>query len=118
PRQRQTVSAPRAPAAPKPHSPGNPRAEAIEKGEPVGSPLRSTLCGDRSVSRDATFSLAEETQPPARSRAVFNLCLVSVLILFLELACIRWFPAHVLFLMFFTIVVLLAFFLGLLLGCL
>jgi SAM-dependent methyltransferase len=41
-----------------------------------------------------------------------------VLILFLELACIRWFPAHVLFLTFFTNTVLLACFLGMSLGCL
>src|SRR5262245_22899107 len=46
-----------------------------------------------------------------------ELFLVSVLILFLELACIRWFPAHVLFLTFFTNVVLLAAFLGMSLGC-
>lgn len=38
--------------------------------------------------------------------------------LFLELACIRWFPAHVLFLTFFTNTVLLACFLGISLGCL
>jgi SAM-dependent methyltransferase len=46
------------------------------------------------------------------------LFLISLLILFLELACIRWFPAHVLFLTFFTNVVLLASFLGMSLGCL
>lgn len=43
---------------------------------------------------------------------------ISALILFLELACIRWFPAHVLFLTFFTNIVLLASFLGMSLGCL
>jgi hypothetical protein len=42
----------------------------------------------------------------------------SALLLFLELAFIRWFPAHVLFLTFFTNTVLLASFLGLSLGCL
>src|SRR5262249_26470266 len=42
---------------------------------------------------------------------------ISLLILFLELACIRWFPAHVLFLTFFTNVVLLACFLGMSIGC-
>jgi SAM-dependent methyltransferase len=47
-----------------------------------------------------------------------ELFLVSALILFLELACIRWFPAHVLFLTFFTNIVLLASFLGMSLGCL
>ena len=47
-----------------------------------------------------------------------ELVLISVLILFLELACIRWFPAHVLYLTFFTNVVLLASFLGMSVGCL
>lgn len=51
-------------------------------------------------------------------RPSVNLFLISVLILFLELACIRWFPAHVLFLTFFTNVVLLACFLGMSVGCL
>ena len=47
-----------------------------------------------------------------------DLFLVSLLILFLELACIRWFPAHVLFLTFFTNTVLLACFVGMSVGCL
>jgi spermidine synthase len=47
-----------------------------------------------------------------------DLFLVSLLILFLELACIRWFPAHVLFLTFFTNTILLASFLGMSMGCL
>jgi SAM-dependent methyltransferase len=47
-----------------------------------------------------------------------ELLLISLLILFLELACIRWFPAHVLYLTFFTNVVLLASFLGMSVGCL
>jgi spermidine synthase len=46
------------------------------------------------------------------------LFLISLLILFLELACIRWFPAHVLYLTFFTNVVLLGSFLGMSVGCL
>src|SRR5262245_9977504 len=57
---------------------------------------------------------ADGGAPPAR----LNLFLISVLLLFLELACIRWFPAHVLFLTFFTNTVLLACFLGMSLGCL
>ena len=48
----------------------------------------------------------------------FDLFLISLLILFLELAAIRWFPAHVLYLTFFTNVVLLASFLGMSVGCL
>lgn len=55
---------------------------------------------------------------PAPLRAGFDLFLISLLLLFLELACIRWFPAHVLFLTFFTNVVLLACFLGMSVGCL
>src|ERR671926_35755 len=52
------------------------------------------------------------------ARARGELFLVSLLILFLELACIRWFPAHVLYLTFFTNAVLLAAFLGMSVGCL
>jgi hypothetical protein len=48
----------------------------------------------------------------------FALFLISLLILFLELATIRWFPAHVLFLTFFTNTMLLACFLGMSIGCL
>ncbi len=51
-------------------------------------------------------------------RARLDLFLISALVLFLELACIRWFPAHILFLSFFTNAVLLACFLGMSLGCL
>src|ERR1700683_1275139 len=47
-----------------------------------------------------------------------DLFLISALFLFLELTFIRWFPAQVLFLTFFTNTVLLASFLGLSLGCL
>src|SRR3989442_2139726 len=48
----------------------------------------------------------------------FNLFLVGFLILFLELACIRWFSAFVIFLPFFTNIVLIACFLGMSCGCL
>lgn len=57
-------------------------------------------------------------QAPSTPRAVFELFFISLLVLFLELACIRWFPAHVLYLAFFTNMVLLACFLGMCLGCL
>jgi spermidine synthase len=46
-----------------------------------------------------------------------NLFLTGFLVLFLELACIRWFAASVIFLQFFTNVVLLACFLGMSCGC-
>ncbi len=51
-------------------------------------------------------------------RDKLDLFVASILVLFLELACIRWFPAHVLFLTFFTNVMLLASFLGISVGCL
>ena len=50
--------------------------------------------------------------------ARIELFVISLLILFLELACIRWFPAHVLYLTFFSNAMLLASFLGMSLGCL
>src|SRR5438034_1340038 len=46
-----------------------------------------------------------------------NLFIVGFLVLFLELACIRWFAAYVVFLQFFTNVALLASFLGMSCGC-
>ena len=53
----------------------------------------------------------------AAQSAKGELFAVSAMFLLLELAFIRWFPAHVLFLTFFTNTVLLASFLGLSLGC-
>jgi len=47
-----------------------------------------------------------------------TLFLVGFLVLFLELACIRWFAASIIFLQFFTNVVLVASFLGMSCGCL
>ena len=58
------------------------------------------------------------SQPRIDMRTGVDLFLIGVVSLFLELACIRWFSAHVLFLTFFTNCVLLACFLGLALGCL
>ena len=51
-------------------------------------------------------------------RHALNLFLVGFLVLFLELTCIRWFAAYVIFLQFFTNVVLIAAFLGMSCGCL
>lgn len=53
-----------------------------------------------------------------RHQPLLDLFVVSWLVLFLELACIRWFPAHVLFLSFFTNTVLLACFVGMSIGLL
>src|SRR5437899_6157569 len=47
-----------------------------------------------------------------------NLFLVGFLVLFFELTCIRWFAAYVIFLQFFSNVVLIAAFLGMSCGCL
>jgi len=55
---------------------------------------------------------------PHKLRHGFELFWISFFILFLELAAIRWFPAHVLYLTFFTNAVLLAAFLGMSVGCL
>src|SRR2546426_4188704 len=66
--------------------------------------------------RKASPSPDHEATPSKRDG--FELFLISVIILFLELAGIRWFPAHVLYLTFFTNVVLLACFLGMSVGCL
>lgn len=51
-------------------------------------------------------------------RAYSDLFLVSFLLLFFELACIRWFGGTVVFLTFFTNIILLATFLGMSVGCL
>jgi hypothetical protein len=55
---------------------------------------------------------------PSAGRAAWHLFLVGFLVLFLELACIRWMAAYVVFLQFFTNIVLLASFLGMSCGCL
>ena len=55
---------------------------------------------------------------PEPRRANTVLFLISFLMLFFELACIRWFGSTVVFLTFFTNIVLLATFLGMSVGCL
>lgn len=62
--------------------------------------------------------LIRMTTPSPAGRPGTHLFAVSGLVLFLELACIRWFPAHVLYLTFFTNAVLLAAFVGMSVGCL
>jgi SAM-dependent methyltransferase len=56
--------------------------------------------------------------PPATVRPALELFLISFLILFLELACIRWLGSVVIFLTYFTNIVLMACFLGVSVGCL
>src|SRR2546421_7018455 len=58
----------------------------------------------------------ELTTAPAR-KSYFDLLLISFLILFFELACIRFFGSMVVFLTFFTNIVLIACFLGMSIGC-
>src|SRR5258707_10236201 len=81
--------------------------------EPSVSPHR--FAKEEVMSRE-TPPAADAVQSLGQAKA--ELFLISLLILFLELACIRWFPAHVLFLTFFTNTVLLACFLGMSVGCL
>jgi hypothetical protein len=71
------------------------------------------------VDNVATAPITRSTAPPlvgARTHGL-NLFLTGFLVLFLELASIRWFAANVIFLQFFTNVVLLACFLGMSCGC-
>ena len=58
------------------------------------------------------------TVQPSTSRSYSDLFLISFLILFFELTCIRWFGSTVIFLTFFTNLVLMACFLGMSVGCL
>jgi SAM-dependent methyltransferase len=70
------------------------------------------------------MTAAPEAAQPARIDGLkirlqaINLFLVGFLVLFFELASIRWFAAYVVFLQFFTNVVLIASFLGMSCGCL
>lgn len=57
-------------------------------------------------------------KPMTERQIGFHLFLVGFLVLFFELACIRWFAAYVVFLQFFTNVALIASFLGMSCGCL
>src|SRR5947209_2425154 len=57
-------------------------------------------------------------RPRAVGRPAAELFAISFLILFFELACIRWFGSTVIFLTFFTNLVLMACFLGMTVGCL
>jgi SAM-dependent methyltransferase len=74
------------------------------------------LSSGQNAPGDANASLSGA--PLSARKQGFNLFLVGFLVLFLELACIRWFAAHVIFLQFFTNVVLIACFLGMSCGCL
>jgi spermidine synthase len=64
--------------------------------------------------------LTQDSTEPVKSsaRPAFELFAISFLILFLELSCIRWFGSTVIFLTFFTNLILMACFLGMTVGCL
>ncbi len=67
----------------------------------------------------STVSAPDPVSAPAEPRrAYLDLFLISFVILFFELACIRWFGSTVVFLTFFTNIVLMACFLGMSVGCL
>jgi SAM-dependent methyltransferase len=59
-----------------------------------------------------------QPSPASAARPKFDLFLISFAVLFMELAAIRWFPAYVFSLTFFTNTVLLAAFVGMSVGCL
>ncbi|MGE0665341.1 MAG: spermidine synthase [Sphingomonadales bacterium] len=66
----------------------------------------------------AAHTALDTAAPPLTTRQHgLNLFLTGFLVLFLELACIRWFAATVIFMNFFTNIVLLACFLGMSCGC-
>jgi hypothetical protein len=69
------------------------------------------------MAKETSFS-SIPTRPNSRTRPYLDLFAVSFLLLFFELACIRWFGGTVVFLTFFTNIVLLATFLGMSVGCL
>jgi hypothetical protein len=66
-------------------------------------------------SPEPSVSITSSANP---RRVYLDLFLISFLVLFFELACIRWFGSTVIFLTFFTNIVLMACFLGMSVGCL
>src|SRR5208283_3826593 len=71
------------------------------------------------ITQTAKAALQDLDEPGARRDHVYlDLFLISFLILFFELDCIRWFGSMVVYLTFFTNIVLLATFLGMSVGCL
>src|SRR5208337_3354486 len=71
------------------------------------------------IKQTAKATLQNLDEPRAgRTHVYLDLFLISFVILFFELTCIRWFGSMVIFLTFFTNLVLLACFLGMSVGCL
>src|SRR5438045_6391425 len=86
----------------------------------LSTPLDGPAGGCMAADSPPSPTLREDRPASSRRsrRAYAELFLVSFAILFLELACIRWFGSTVVFLTFFTNIVLLATFLGMSVGCL
>ena len=74
---------------------------------------RQSSSNRESERRESSLATTRTAHAPA-----VELFLISFLILFFELACIRWFGSTVIFLTFFTNIVLMACFLGVSVGCL
>lgn len=70
------------------------------------------------LSRDPVLDAPASTASDRRSPAYFRLFLISFILLFAELACIRWFGSTVILLTYFTNIVLMACVLGMSVGCL
>src|SRR5436190_21862312 len=70
------------------------------------------------VAEPGTNSSVESTSVILHNRPLLDLLLISFLILFFELACTRFFGSMVVFLTFFTNIVLMACCLGMTVGCL
>lgn len=70
------------------------------------------------MTADSTPTTLATPSSPSLRRSYVDLFLISFAILFFELACIRWFGSTVVFMTFFTNIVLIACFLGMTVGCL
>src|SRR5215467_5970472 len=77
-----------------------------------------TTEGRYPMARNSSDEREIAARPRAARFAYLDMFLISFLILFFELACIRWFGSMVVFLTFFTNIVLMACFLGMSVGCL
>jgi spermidine synthase len=72
----------------------------------------------KAVPLESPEQTAAVASPANPGRIYLDLFLISFLVLFFELTCIRWFGSMVIFLTFFTNIVLMACFLGMSVGCL
>ena len=70
------------------------------------------------MATESPASTEASSRPSSPSNVYLDLFIISFVILFFELACIRWFGSTVVFLTFFTNLVLMACFLGMAVGCL